>query len=235
MTSEPLPGGKIAHRPVRFFFLVDCSGSMRIEGKMQSLNQAIREAIPAMREVAKKNPTAQLQVQVIKFADVEAWHVASPTPIESFQWQDIEAHEQQRTAMGAALRLVAEQLHMPPMPERALSPILCLVSDGQPTDDFRGGLQALQGAPWNKKAVRIGIGIGKDADLDVLRRFVDNPEIPVLIAQNSDQLADYIRWASTIMTQSIMAPPSVPTGKQGANNVQVPKPPPPAAGPIEPW
>jgi len=236
VNTQSLPGGKISHRPVRFFFLLDCSGSMTVAGKIDSLNQAIREAIAPMREVAAKNPTAELQVQVIKFADTATWHIANPTPIEKFQWQSIEAYRDQRTAMGAAFRLVAEQLRMPPMPERSLPPVLCLISDGQPTDDYRSGLKLMQSTPWYKRALRTGIGIGSDADLDVLREFIDNPEIPVLVALTSNQLADFILWTTVTLTQSVMMPPTQATGSQGGTNVFIPKPPsPPIVGPIPPW
>jgi Mg-chelatase subunit ChlD len=46
------------------------------------------------------------------------------------------------TDMGRALELVSDTLKTPPMPERALPPVLVLISDGQPTDAFETGLQA---------------------------------------------------------------------------------------------
>ena len=64
------------------------------------------------------------------------------------------------TDMGTALNLVAQQMKMPPMSDRALPPVLVLISDGQPTDDFQKGLDELMRQPWGKKAVRIAIAIG---------------------------------------------------------------------------
>jgi uncharacterized protein YegL len=229
MTTGDLPGqAGIAARPVRFFFLLDCSGSMAGE-KIQQLNHAIREAIPAMRETAKKNPTATLTVQVIKFADTATWHVATPTPVDQFQWQDLQTSN--RTAMGAALKLVAEQLQIPPMPERALPPVICLITDGMPTDNFREGLEALRATRWNSKAVRVAIAIGRDADKETLRQFVDHPEMPVLEANNAEALADYIRWVSTTLVGSVAKPPSVPVGANQAPAVVLPPAPAMAPGP----
>ena len=37
------PGGELASRPLHFFWICDCSGSMQTDGKIQSLNNAIRE------------------------------------------------------------------------------------------------------------------------------------------------------------------------------------------------
>jgi len=44
------PGGEVATRPPHFIWICDCSGSMGVDGKIQALNNAIREAIPHMRE-----------------------------------------------------------------------------------------------------------------------------------------------------------------------------------------
>jgi isoleucyl-tRNA synthetase len=60
------------------------------------------------------------------------------------------------------LGVVAEQLKMPPMSDRALPPVLVLVSDGQPTDNFDSGLKQLMEQPWGKKAVRIAPGHGEE-------------------------------------------------------------------------
>ena len=53
--------------------------------------------------------------------------------------------------MGKALSMVADELKIPPMTPRALPPVLVLISDGQPTDDFDSGLQNLMDQNWGKK------------------------------------------------------------------------------------
>ena len=87
-----------------------------------------------MRKVADENPNANILVRAVKFSDGAQWHVAQPTPIENFRWMDLSADGV--TDLGKALKLVADQLRCPPMEERALPPVLVLMSDGQPTDDF---------------------------------------------------------------------------------------------------
>ena len=88
--------------------------------------------------------------------------------------------------MGTALEMVAQQLKTPPMSDRALPPVLVLLSDGQPTDDFEKGLRALMAQPWAKKAVRIAIAIGQDADEDVLQKFIAHPEFKPLKARSCE-------------------------------------------------
>lgn len=218
-----LPGGPIANRPLHFIFIADCSGSMG-GAKIQALNHAIREAIPHMREVARGNPNAAVLVRALRFSSGAQWHLAEPTPVEDFEWADLSVDGM--TSMGRALTMVSETLRTPPMPPRALPPVLVLISDGQPTDDFDGGLRTLMAEPWGKKAVRLAIAIGEDADMNVLERFIGHPELKPLLASNAEQLVDYIRWASTAVLQAASAPPSQATATPSGVNVPLPPPPP---------
>ena len=177
---------------------------MQQDGKIQALNNAIREAIPHMKKVADDNPNAQVLVRAVKFSSGAQWHISQPTPVADFAWNDLAAEGE--TDMGKALSLVAEQLKMPPMSERALPPVLVLISDGQPTDDFDKGLNELLAEPWGKKAVRIAISIGQDADADVLQKFIAHPEMKPLSANSPEALVRHIKWASTAVLKSASSP-----------------------------
>jgi uncharacterized protein YegL len=217
----------LAWRPLDFIWICDSSGSMESMGKIQALNTAIRDAIPAMRRVAAENPNARVRVRAVRFADGASWHVAAPAPVEQFVWQDLNAVGQ--TDMGQALALVAQELRMPPMSERALPPVLVLISDGRPTDDFAGGLQSLLQLPWGRRAVRLAIAIGADAEPSPLRAFIANPLVPLLQAHNAETLVSYIRWASTVVVRAASAPPSQHASLPPASpvsNVPLPDPPP---------
>jgi uncharacterized protein YegL len=223
---ENLPGGKISSRPLHFIWILDCSGSMGVDGKIGQLNFAIHEAIPAMRDAAAENPQADVLARAVTFSTGARWHVATPTAINDFAWNDLTANGV--TDLGEALELVAEQLHMPPMSERALPPVLTLISDGMPTDNFEAGLAKLMNEPWGRKAVRIAIAIGRDADIGTLEKFVDNPEYPILRADNAPTLIQYIRWASTAVLKAASAPASRPQdfGNGEAAHVPLPMAPP---------
>lgn len=192
--------------PLHFIWICDCSGSMNIDGKIQSLNTAIKEALPEMRQVADKNTNANVLVRVVNFSDGAQWHVANPTPVNRFTWDNLTTYG--LTDMGKALLLVAEQLKIPPMTDRALPPVLVLISDGQPTDDFNAGLNALLNEPWGKKAVKIAIAIGRDADKTVLKKFMDHIELQPIEANNPESLVRYIKWASTAVLQAASSPAS---------------------------
>lgn len=195
--------------------------------KIQTLNFAINDCVAPMAKVASENPNAQVLVRAVRFADGAQWHVAAPTPISQFQWQPLSADG--LTSMGAALHLVAEQLRSPPMPDRALQPVIVLLSDGQPTDDFDAGLKALLDQPWGKRALRIAIAIGADASKDTLQRFIAHKEIKVFEANNAPSLVHYIRWSSTV---ALKAASAIQTGVGATGTVLAgPLPPTPAAPP----
>lgn len=223
------PGGELASRPLHFIWIADSSGSMSEDGKIQSLNTAIREAIPHMKKVAEDNPNAQVLVRAVKFSNGAQWHISQPTPVADFAWADLVADGE--TDMGKGLELVAEQLKMPPMSDRALPPVLVLLSDGQPTDDFEGGLKALMEQPWGKKAVRIAISIGQDADDEVLQKFIGNSELKPLAANSPEALVKHIKWASTAVLKSASSPAATADVPSSPDTANVPIPIPTATEP----
>jgi len=212
------PGGEYAGRPLHFFWLLDCSGSMSEGGKIEALNNAIREVVPSMKSAADSNPEAQFYVRAIKFSSGATWHVAQPTLLSDFKWVDLRADGE--TDMGQAFALLAEELRSMPANARMLPPVIVLVSDGKPTDDWKGALQALLDVPWGKRAVKQAIAIGQDADLDTLTKFIDTRERSVLRADSAEQLVNWIKWVSTSVTgtppgkEPPPAPVSVPQPAQ---------------------
>ncbi len=215
-----LPGGPLARRPLHFIWIADCSGSMGYGGKIQSLNNAIREALPHMQDAADENPNAEVMVRAVQFSSGASWHIANPVPVEQFRWDDLEANGV--TDMGKALQLVAEQLDPAKMPQRALPPVLVLISDGHPTDDVSSGLRDLMAQPWGTKAVRIAIAIGDDAEKSVLQRFIGHPELEPLQANNAESLVTYIKWVSTAVLKSASSPASQAVNTDQSTNVPLP-------------
>lgn len=228
-----LPGGEITKRELHFIWIVDCSGSMRDDGKIQSLNYAIREAIPHMQREAENNFQANLLISALKFSTGAQWFIP-PTKINSFKWIDVDAKG--HTDLGQALMLLSEILHIPPMTNRGLPPVLVLLSDGQPTDDYEDGLNKLLNEPWGKKAIRIAIAIGEDANMKVLEKFIGNDERKPLLARNPETLSNYIRWVSTVVQSASARPKSQQKNLEVQDsNVEIPKPPEVISNATEVW
>ncbi len=227
------PGGELAKRPLQFIWLCDCSHSMAGK-KIQSLNFAINQAIPAMRQVAEDNPNVTVQVRAITFANGAKWHHEDPTDVEDFIWVDVDTWGV--TDMGQAIDLACDALETERMPPRGLPPVLVLISDGQPTDNYEPALDRLVRLPWGAKSVRVSIAIGDDADTDVLQKFMggDAREMKPLIARDADDLVKFIRWASTVPLSAASSPASRLASDSSSAHIPLPPPPKPSNDPIDP-
>ena len=222
-------GGSLARRPLHFLWILDVSGSMAADGKIQALNVAVREAIPHIRDAAHANPGVELLVRAITFGTTCEWVLREPVPIEELRWSDVSVEPRGLTEMGVALHEVASAMRALEEENRGFAPALVLVSDGQPTDlaspSFADALEEVVATAWGEKAVRVAVGIGRDVDMSVLTRFCGNAEVPVVRAEDPEQLAAAIRWASTVAAGLASRP------SKGAEDIE-PTLPAPAEGPV---
>lgn len=204
------PGAQLARRPLHFFLLADCSGSMASAGKMTALNTAVREVLPHLAETSTSNPHAQVLVRAVRFGTGASWHVGTATEADLLAWTDLKAGGY--TDLGAGLDLLSAALTVPPMEERALAPAVVLVSDGMPTDEYDEALQRLLALPWGQRSIRMAIAIGHDADYETLNRFIGDPTLEPITAANPEQLVLALRWATTHVARaaSTLAPPGPP-------------------------
>ncbi len=189
--TSSLSGAEVGPRTLHIIWILDASVSMNGR-KIQALNIAIRGAIPELKSVAQSNPQAQVMIRAITFSSGARWHILQPTPLNTFQWPDINAGG--KRDMGKALQMVADELTILPMETRNISPVLILITDGDSTDNAEQGIQAILDKPWGRRAVRLGIGIGSNAPYELLQKFINNPEVPPLHACDIEQIANYIRW-----------------------------------------
>ena len=200
MANDGLYDGGVVKRNLHFFWLVDYSGSMD-GSKIASLNQAIKQSIPAVRDTLKNFPQVNVLMSAIKFSDQAEWHVGPvPVPIDDFFWPDLSAGGM--TATAKAINLLTERLDIEMMGRRAYPPVCILLSDGFCTDteeEYDVAIEKLNKLPWGKKAVRLVIAIGSEADYDEkqLLKFTNHKEVGILKADSPEKLVQYIKWAST--------------------------------------
>lgn len=163
--------------PLHLIWLLDFSSSMRAEGKPGSLEFAVREfADSVRRNLLGDGGSAALGVacvvSVLGFSAEASW-ICEEVPLADFAWSTdwIPGSIPKATNLGAALRAVGRRLDGPQAARPGPAPVLVLASDGQPTDDWIGGLQALNAVPWGRCSVRVGLRIGQDAQNTVLGSF----------------------------------------------------------------
>ena len=190
---SPIPTEPLKIRPLHFLWVVDASSSMA-GVKINALNAAIRDTLPEVLAAAKENPEMQVEMGAIAFSSGAKWLTNGFTPIEQFMWPGVTAGG--AGDMGEAFKLVTEFLR-DKMPRRALPPVLVLLSDGQPTDEYQPALQELLDVPWGKRAVRLAIAVGKDAERQPLEEFINDKEGPILSASAPAEIVNWIfRWWS---------------------------------------
>lgn len=203
-------GGALERKPLHFIFVLDVSGSMLRGGRIQALNNAMAEVVPHLRDEARANPHAELLVRVLAFATETTWVVEEPTPIEEFHWERLPATPKGFTELGSCLSVLAKSLREMDTKASGYPPAIILVSDGRPTDStgvsFADGLQEVLDERWGAAAIRLALGVGRDADMHSLRRFIGNEDVPLLRADNPEQLVEYIVWASKAASRGASRP-----------------------------
>ena len=235
MSTPELPN-EVVKRDLHFFLLVDCSGSMN-GTKIASLNHAVAEALPAIRDAVQGHPEVCVKFRAIKFSDNASWHIGSLTsadPIDNIYWNDLTASGQTETNQAIAILLDALDVEM--MPRRGYPPVCLLLSDGFCTnpDGYINAIEKLNSLPWGKKAVRLAVAIGDEREYDEqeLLRFVnvkDESGNPVFLkAHNSQELVHYIKWASVAASIGASVSKSKSTGGSSQHVIL----PAPAAAPI---
>lgn len=195
---------RLTAEPVDIIFLVDVSGSMAGDAKIQSLNAAMEEAVPFMRESAAETVGIEPRVKVATFGRQAHWRVSEPTPLAEFWWDELEAEPQGLTEAGAALALVTSELDQP---GGRLPPAMILLSDGMPTDtvepSFADGLAALDRHPIGRSSTRVAVAIGADAHMPSLESFVEPVSGQVLDAHDPHRLTELLRLAgATVLEQA---------------------------------
>ena len=198
-----MPGGGISRRPFHLVVVADCSGSMKGE-KMQALNFAIADMLSHLVEWERDQQHANVLVRVLTFSTTPTWHVEDPTPVGELRWKPLHHQDKGRTNLGPALRMVADALAPGNMERRALRPAIVLITDGLPTDppeELDAGLAALHASPVGRAAIRLAVAIGQDANSEALKRFIGDPTVPVLVADNTDQIADQLLAASIAVSR----------------------------------
>jgi len=189
---------ELTRRVMVLFFLVDTSGSMN-GSRIGAVNHAIEEVIPEIKSISVGNADAQIKIAVMKFDTNAEWITKNgPEDSETFIWRSLDATGM--TAMGEACKSLAKKLSTKEggfMREAtgSYAPAIFMMSDGQPNDDFDGGLKELKENNWFKAAVKVAIAIGNDADKDVLAQFVGSPE-GVITAHDPTTLKKWIKFVS---------------------------------------
>lgn len=186
---------EVARRTMVLFFLVDTSGSMGGE-KIGTVNHTMEEVMPELEDISKTNADAQLKIAVMSFSTGAQWVTAEPVPAEDFHWNYLDATG--LTDLGEACHQLNEKLSRNAFMSDvagSFAPAVFLMSDGEPTDNYQKGLEKLKKNNWFKKAIKVAIAIGENANNSVLAEFTGNSEA-VITVNNAAELRRWIQFVS---------------------------------------
>lgn len=189
---------EIAKKSMVVFFLIDCSGSMN-GSKIGTVNSVMEELIPEIRDIGGAD--ADIKLAVLKFSGGSEWMYNEPVSVEEFEWQPLEAENV--TDLGSAFSTLAGKLsrnEFMKSPSLSFAPVMILMSDGYPTDNFEKGLAELTVNKWYANGIKAAVAIGEDADLDILARFTGSPD-SVVTAHNGEALAKLIKFVAVTSSQ----------------------------------
>lgn len=186
---------EVPRRTMTLFFIVDTSGSMN-GAKIGTVNSAIEEVIPEIQEISANNADAEIKVATLAFSTGARWIDSAPVSAKNYRWNYLDAAGE--TDLGEACEQLNVKLSRNAFMSEAsgsFAPVLFLMSDGEPTGDYKHGLEKLKKNNWYKKAIKVALGIGEDANYSVLAEFTGNEEC-VLKAGNQRDLKKWIRFVS---------------------------------------
>ncbi len=189
---------EIAKKSMVLFFVIDCSGSMG-GSKIGTVNSVMEELIPEIRGIGGAD--ADIKLAVLKFSGGSEWMYDEPVSVDEFEWKPLDAENV--TDLGDAFTALAGKLsrnEFMSSPSLSFAPVMILMSDGYPTDNFEKGLAELQKNKWYAAGIKAAVAIGEDADLDILARFTGNPD-SVVTAHNGEALAKLIKFVAVTSSQ----------------------------------
>lgn len=188
-----------AKKSMTIFFLIDVSGSMK-GTKIGSLNSTMEELLPSLIGVGEAS--TDVKIAVMKFSTQVEWITPEPVRIEEYQyWNRLEAEG--LTFMGDAFMELSRKLSRSSFlssPSLSFAPVIFLLSDGSPNDDWKKGLKTLKENRWFQHGLKIALGIGSQVNMEVLREFTGNDELAVQ-ARNADQLRELIKLMAITSSQ----------------------------------
>lgn len=193
----------IPKRIMPVFFLVDTSGSM--DGKnIGAVNSAIEEIIPDLRHLSESQADSEIRLAVMQFSSGCEWVTPSLMSLDSFDdWVPLQAGG--LTELGQALEELNNKLSKNGFLERSsassgyYAPVIILLTDGEPTDDYINPLKKLQENKWYQSALKVAIAVG-EANKEVLKRVVRNIEL-VINVDDISQLKKVIRFIAVTSSQ----------------------------------
>lgn len=183
-------------RRLPVYLLLDTSGSMSGD-PIEAVKNGVQVLIGSLRQDPHALETAYLSV--ITF-DTEARQVVPLTDLVSFQEPTLSA--QGVTSLGDGLKLLSkcidnEVAKSTPEQKGDWKPLVFIMTDGAPTDDWQSGLNEFR---KRKTGIVVACAAGAGADTSVLRQITES--VVALDTADSGTIKAFFKWVSSTVTAS---------------------------------
>lgn len=205
-------------RRLPVYLLLDTSGSMMGE-PIESVKSGVQTMISALRQDPYALETAYLSI--ITFSS-SANQLVPLTELTNFQTPNIEASG--TTSLGEALSLLAQRADVEVAKTTSeqkgdWKPIVFIMTDGMPTDDWQKGLKEFQSKKWG---MVVACAAGQAVDTTILKQVTE--VVVQLDTADSSSFKAFFKWVSaSISTSSAKIEEG---GKEVGGLSELPPPPP---------
>ena len=191
-------------RRLPVYLLIDTSGSMSGE-PIEAAKNGVQVLVSTLRQDPYALETAFLSV--ITF-DSTAKQVSPLTELATFQPPNLVATG--TTALGDALKLLAQKIGSEVITTTAevkgdWKPLIFIMTDGEPTDDWKKGADALQKV---KTGIIVACAAGPNANTSILKQITNI--VVQLDTTDSATIKAFFKWVSA----------SISTGSQKVDSGQ---------------
>lgn len=185
-------------RMLPVILLLDVSGSMAHDSKIDELNSSVREMLESFQK--EQAVQSEINVSIITFGTEVNVHTEL-APAGTIVYNDMKAKGM--TYMGRALDLAYDMIEDKTIvPKNAYRPVVVLVSDGAPNDDhWEQKLEKFTTTGRSSKCDRWSLAIGADADKDMLSKFLDHPEKEVCHVEDAADIHKFFRFITSSTIQ----------------------------------
>jgi uncharacterized protein YegL len=205
-------------RRLPVYLLLDTSGSMSGE-PIEAVKNGMQVLISTLRQDPYALETAFLSI--ITF-DTTARQIVPLTELSSFQMPDIAATGV--TSLGDALSLLAQkvdtEVHKSTTERKGdWKPIIFIMTDGMPTDDWQAGLNQFKQRNYG---IVVACAAGHGADTNILKQITEN--VVQLDTTDSSVIKAYFKWVSASISSGSQKVEN--SGKEVKGLDELPPPPP---------
>lgn len=205
-------------RRLPVYLLLDTSGSMHGEA-IEAVKNGVQLLVSTLRQDPYALETAYLSI--ISFAST-ARQLVPLTELAAFQVPDIQASG--TTQLGEALSLLAERIEQEVSKTTTdtkgdWKPLIFIMTDGAPTDDWIKGLQSLKQV---KTGVIVACAAGHGSDLAVLKQITE--VVVELSTADTAAIKAFFKWVSASISTGSQ---KVDAGQKEVTGLDDLPPPPP--------